>query len=53
MSDLFVIAVWKKGTNQYTSMPDYHIEVSPGTINYFGDLISALERIAEGMAPDH
>jgi hypothetical protein len=53
MSNLFVMDVWKKGTNQYTSMPDYHIEISPGEINYFRDLISALEGIGEGIAPDH
>jgi hypothetical protein len=34
MSNLLVIDVWKKGTNQYTSMSDYHIEVKSGEINY-------------------
>ena len=47
MSNLLVINVWKKGTNQYTSMPDYHIEVKSGEINYLWDLVSALKRIAE------
>jgi hypothetical protein len=46
MSDLLVIDVWQKGTNQYTSMPDYHIEVKSGEIDYVWDLISALKGIA-------
>ena len=52
MSNLLEISVWKKGTNQYTSMPDYHIEVKSGEIDYIWDLVSALKGIAEGMKKD-
>jgi hypothetical protein len=48
MSNLLVIDVYKKGTNQHTSMPDYHIEVKSGEINYVWDLVSALKEIALG-----
>jgi hypothetical protein len=47
MSDLLVINVWKKGTNQHTSMPDYHIEVKSGGIDYVFELVSALKGIGE------
>lgn len=52
MSNLLVINVWKKETNQHTSMPDYHIEVKSGEIDYVWNLVRALEGIAEGMKKD-
>jgi hypothetical protein len=52
MSNLFVIDIWEKGTNQHTSLPDYHIEVKSGEINYVWDLVTALKGIAEGVKKD-
>jgi len=49
MSNLLVIDVWEKGTNQHVSMPDYHIEVKSGEINYVLDLVSALKGIVTGV----
>lgn len=49
MSNLLIKNIWKKGTNQYTSTADYHIEVSPGEINYVRDLVSAVKEIAHGI----
>jgi len=49
MSEILVINIWKKGSDQYTTRPDYHIEVDQGEINHISNLVYAIEEIAKAI----
>ena len=49
MTTLFEIDVWKKGTNQYTSMPDYQIDIKDGDTYKLTSLIESLTLLAEKL----
>ena len=49
MTTLFKINVWKKGTNQYTSMPDYQIEITEGDTYKLTSLIESVTLLMEKM----
>lgn len=42
MTTLLKIDIWKKGTNKYTSMPDYQIDIEEGDSNMLRELIAAI-----------
>lgn len=42
MATILKINIWKKGTNQYTSMPDYQIEIEEGDSYMLRELIDAI-----------
>lgn len=47
MTTLLKIKIWKKGTNQYTSMPDYQIEIEEGDSSKIGEVIDTIKGIRE------
>lgn len=47
MTTLLKINIWKKGTNQHTSMPDYQIEIEDGDTYIIGELIEAIKEISK------
>ena len=49
MTTLFEIDVWKKGTNRYTSMPDYQIEIKEGDTYKLTSLIGSATDLMEKM----
>ena len=49
MTRLCKIKVWKKGTDRYTSMPDYQIEIEDGDTYKLTGLIEAITILAEEM----
>ena len=49
MTTLFKIDVWKKGTNQYTSMPDYQIVIKDGDTYKLTSLIEYVTLLMEKM----
>ena len=50
MTTIFNIDIWKKGTNRYSSMPDYQIEISEGEIAKLTELIDAIMKLADNFA---
>ena len=49
MTALCKISVWKKETNQYTSMPDYQIEIEDGDTHKLTSLIESVTLLMEEM----
>jgi len=49
MSKVCEITVWKKGTNQYTSMPDYRIDIEEGYTYKVTSLIESITLLAEKL----
>ena len=49
MTALCKIDIWTKGTNEYTSMPDYRIEIKDGDTYKVTALIESLTILAEKM----
>ena len=47
MSSLFRITIWKKGSNQYTSLPDYSIEVEDGDARKLTRLLNFIDSYLE------
>lgn len=45
MSILLKISIWKKDTNQYTSMPDYQIEIKDGDSYIISSILRSLDSV--------
>lgn len=49
MTTLAKINVWKRGTNQYTTLPDYQIEIEDGDAYKLTSLIESITILVERM----
>ena len=49
MTTLFKITIWKKGTNQYTSTPDYQIDIEDGDTYKLTSLAESITLLAEKL----
>ena len=47
MTTILKINIWKKGTDQHTSMPDYQIEIKEGDSYMISGLIDAITEISK------